>query len=310
MALTDHKVDPLSDYDGKDISGLADVPAISSEQLKARFDSLVKDVVVPKYNALIDELGEPAHRVVAAPGGNLAMFGENGEIADSGVAASGVERAWRSCVISGNGGSVWYRVAHIALPSIVNEARTVKFEGFSGMPASRGRGHWTLIVSLTNAGNNYRKRSLLAFADGGITPANFDLRELAAGEYALWFKPAANTSYSLFATVEGDIKTPWLELYADDTTEAGGAEIATVYPEFQGFRFGVFTADAVSGKAWSDIAAEGITAGSAAVAMSNTENVGMGVAAVMCPSDGTARIYWSVTPQSDISVNLSLIYTV
>ncbi|MGN1451430.1 MAG: hypothetical protein ACI4XQ_04995 [Eubacteriales bacterium] len=308
MALTDHKVDPLSDYAGRDISGLPDVPAISSEQLKARFDSLVKDVVVPKYNALIDELGEPAHRVISAPEGNLAMFGENGEIADSDVAASEVEKARRSCVISGTGGSVWYRVAHIALPSIVNDARTVKFEGFSGMPASKGRGHWTLIVSLTNAGNNYRKRSLLAFADNGITPDNFDLRELAPGEYALWFKPAANTSYSIFATVEGDIKTPWLELYGDDTTETSGTAIDTVYPGFQGFSFGVFTAEAVSGTAWSDIAAEGITAGSAAVAMSNTENVG--IREVLCQSDGTARIYWADTPQSDCSVVLSLLYTV
>lgn len=53
-----HKI-IASDYTGRDISGLPDNPSdsgINATQLKARFDSLIKEVVAVKHNALIDEL--------------------------------------------------------------------------------------------------------------------------------------------------------------------------------------------------------------------------------------------------------------
>lgn len=45
-----------SDYTGHDISGLADVVSGQAATLKARFDSLVKDVVAARFNALLSAL--------------------------------------------------------------------------------------------------------------------------------------------------------------------------------------------------------------------------------------------------------------
>lgn len=58
MAITDKKISTT--YAGKDISSLSDKPnqdGITGSQLKARFDQLPKEII-PKYNALIDELND------------------------------------------------------------------------------------------------------------------------------------------------------------------------------------------------------------------------------------------------------------
>ncbi len=55
MALDTHKI-LSSDYEGKDIAALPTRPTISAAELQAAFDRLVKEVVVPKFNALIEEL--------------------------------------------------------------------------------------------------------------------------------------------------------------------------------------------------------------------------------------------------------------
>lgn len=55
MALDTHKI-KSSDYEGKDIAALPVRPTISAAELQAAFDRLVKEVVVPKFNALIEEL--------------------------------------------------------------------------------------------------------------------------------------------------------------------------------------------------------------------------------------------------------------
>ena len=58
MAIIDKKV-AVGDYTNQDIASLPNKPSsagYTAEQLKARFDKLTKDVVSPKYNALIDEL--------------------------------------------------------------------------------------------------------------------------------------------------------------------------------------------------------------------------------------------------------------
>ena len=87
MALDDYKI-AESDYSGRDVSGLADRPALSAAALKARFDSLVKNVVAVKYNGLIEALktlaGGLASRVSGAAAGNFAAFASGGDIADSG----------------------------------------------------------------------------------------------------------------------------------------------------------------------------------------------------------------------------------
>jgi hypothetical protein len=55
MSLTDHKIEP-GDYIGQDIMGLPDQVVGDAAALKARFDALVKQVLVPKINGLIDDI--------------------------------------------------------------------------------------------------------------------------------------------------------------------------------------------------------------------------------------------------------------
>ena len=59
MSLTDFLIS-TTEYVGKDISGLADTPNMEPAELKARFDSLVKSVVVTKYNGLVNALNSTA----------------------------------------------------------------------------------------------------------------------------------------------------------------------------------------------------------------------------------------------------------
>ncbi|MBQ5973380.1 MAG: hypothetical protein IJL69_04200, partial [Oscillospiraceae bacterium] len=216
MALRDHKVDTGSDYTGKDVESLPDAPTITAAQLKARFDSLVKKVVVPKYNALIDELGEPAHTVNGAPAGRLAALDGSGDLTDSGVDADGVEPKRRMCFISANPSQLWFRVLKVTLPQSINAARAVRVQGFSGTPNSNGRGHWEVLLSMTYLGNAYRKKCTITFVDKGITPENFDFRETEQGVYALWFKPLASTMYYLFVTEEGDMNGLTVETFDND----------------------------------------------------------------------------------------------
>lgn len=44
------------DYAGLDIGSLEDQPTLSANELKDRFDALVKRLIVPRFNALLDEL--------------------------------------------------------------------------------------------------------------------------------------------------------------------------------------------------------------------------------------------------------------
>ena len=56
--ITDKKIS-AGDYTGNDVTGLVDRPSeagMSALQLKQRFDSLFKNILTPKYNALIDVL--------------------------------------------------------------------------------------------------------------------------------------------------------------------------------------------------------------------------------------------------------------
>ena len=116
MSLKDHKIDETVDYAGRDIESLEDKPLLSAKQLKARFDSLVKSLVVPRYNALIDELGDPAHIVSESAEGNIPCFNENGDIEDSGISKNAVEPRRKYGYISGKSDETWYRIAAFHIP--------------------------------------------------------------------------------------------------------------------------------------------------------------------------------------------------
>lgn len=55
MAIADHKVHP-HDYAEQDVASLPVRPQMSAADLQAAFDRLVKEVIAPKLNALIDAL--------------------------------------------------------------------------------------------------------------------------------------------------------------------------------------------------------------------------------------------------------------
>ena len=44
------------DYTGLDVASLDDQPALSANELKDRFDALVKRLIAPRFNALLDAL--------------------------------------------------------------------------------------------------------------------------------------------------------------------------------------------------------------------------------------------------------------
>jgi hypothetical protein len=57
MAILNKKISE-AEYIGKDISGLPNQPnnTMTATELKAQFDMIMKDVMVPKFNALIDQV--------------------------------------------------------------------------------------------------------------------------------------------------------------------------------------------------------------------------------------------------------------
>lgn len=44
------------DFTGLDVAGLEDQPSLTANELKDRFDALVKRLIVPRFNALLDAL--------------------------------------------------------------------------------------------------------------------------------------------------------------------------------------------------------------------------------------------------------------
>ena len=55
MALTDYKI-TTADLTDKGVEGLPDAPELSTEAMQKKFDEIAKDVIIPKYNALIEAL--------------------------------------------------------------------------------------------------------------------------------------------------------------------------------------------------------------------------------------------------------------
>ncbi|HQC05308.1 MAG TPA: hypothetical protein PLB75_07470, partial [Paludibacteraceae bacterium] len=55
MALTDYKI-TTADLNDKGVMGLPKVPGYSTAEMQHRFDEIAKDVIIPKYNALIEAL--------------------------------------------------------------------------------------------------------------------------------------------------------------------------------------------------------------------------------------------------------------
>ena len=76
MALSDYRITE-ADYKNKDIAALPVRPTISAAELQAAFDRLVKEVVVPKLNAMLEELAS----AVGANAIGKAVSGMSGQSA-------------------------------------------------------------------------------------------------------------------------------------------------------------------------------------------------------------------------------------
>ena len=307
MLLTDHKIDEKTDYVGRDIEGLEDRPLLSSKQLKARFDSLVKDLVVPKYNALIDDLGAPAHRVENGVLGNIPCFDENGDIKDSGVSCEEIERKRGYSYISGQNSEQWYRIAGFRVPFAVADGRNVRIDGYSGIPKGSGSGHWSVIVTVTYLGSAERKCCRLILADNGINARNFDFRQTADGEFTLWFNPPVGTDYEMFSEVNGASDGFDHSLFTNDTTPVYGQEIAVDYTESAAIRMGMFRAIVNASAEFTDFDVPFAKAGKPVVVTANDSTPKVIPKSAVCDVDGTVRVFWMTVPTSNAGSALSII---
>lgn len=70
-----------ADLSGKMISELADVPELTADELKKRFDAASKDVIIPKFNKLIDALA------ALSAASNIGMNPPEGITAEQNIAA-------------------------------------------------------------------------------------------------------------------------------------------------------------------------------------------------------------------------------
>ena len=57
MAFSDNKI-TVADLTGKGVTGMADTPNLTTAQMQQKLDELPKEVIVPKFNALCDDLDE------------------------------------------------------------------------------------------------------------------------------------------------------------------------------------------------------------------------------------------------------------
>lgn len=58
--ITARKLDPNSSFQHNQISELDNQPQMSAAELKAKFDAAMKNVMVPAYNSMIDDLSSTA----------------------------------------------------------------------------------------------------------------------------------------------------------------------------------------------------------------------------------------------------------
>lgn len=62
-----------SDLAGKGVIGLPDTPGLPAEEMQQKFEETAREVIIPKFNALVDELS------AEGAAGNVGATGENGE---------------------------------------------------------------------------------------------------------------------------------------------------------------------------------------------------------------------------------------
>ncbi|MBR6772340.1 MAG: hypothetical protein IKM29_02990 [Clostridia bacterium] len=308
MSLTDHKIDERTDYVGRDIEGLEDRPLLSAKQLKARFDCLVKDLVVPKHNALIDELGSPAHTVANGKAGNVPCLDESGDIRDSGVSHAEIEKKRGYAYISGQDSQQWYRIAVFKVPFSVADGRCIRIDGYSGSPAGGESGHWSVIATVTGQGGSERRVCRLILADNGITADNFDFRQTGDGEFALWFKPGTGTDYAIFSQINGEAENLEHSLLSNDTTPVVGQSVTVDCTESAAFRIGMFRSLVSASAEYTDFEVPFAKAGKPIIVTANDSLPKVIPKSAVCDRDGTVRVFWMTAPATNVGSALSIVY--
>ena len=111
MSLTALKI-TAADSTGKDISGLADRPALTAAQLKARFDALVKDLLAGRINGVIDLLAGTGGAAALGTAAGKTVEAELGEAVKWATSDIRYIRLDASGMIEVSGdGTVWTGVA-------------------------------------------------------------------------------------------------------------------------------------------------------------------------------------------------------
>lgn len=307
-----------SDYVGRDIESLPDVPGLSSAELKARFDALTKQVVAPKFNGLINELGNPpSFDETGIITGNLPEVAENGKIIDSGIPASEVEMSGKYASLSLPLEAGWIRICTVIVPETASAGRTFEIEGFAGTPSYSGFGHWRILLTCTSGENNRKRCAVLEHADNGITKDCFTVRENPIGTYTLYFNnPGIGHSYFVFAkrkfkTSKDNLELYPITMYSDTATiEPTGTEIAIIESE-PAFTLATITITASAQQNYSDIALIGSKKSDPVIVMrTHTKDTIPPVYPIACgcPKDGILRVIWNAAPSSEATITCAVYY--
>lgn len=225
MALDDYKIVD-ADYTGKDVSGLADKPTLTAAQLKARFDSLVKNVVAVRYNACIDALktliAGLASKVTGATNGNFAGLDADGNLTDSGKNAGDFEplSIVRHTVYKNSLGEEWFKI--LSFP--ISERATVKISCYSSHASILQRGHWEMIINRDLDGNI---RADLIYSTNVVT-SKFSVRS-DSGVLKLYFSTPQYTEFTILSEVI--IGDATLTTYADTAETPSGTEVTVNYAD-------------------------------------------------------------------------------
>lgn len=57
MALIDNKITE-KDLSGKGVKGLPDTPNLSTSEMQAKFEEIVREVIIPKFNSLVESIDD------------------------------------------------------------------------------------------------------------------------------------------------------------------------------------------------------------------------------------------------------------
>lgn len=234
-----HSINVDTDFDGKDISSINSTTVIGqAEWMKSQFDSSVKQVVVPKYNGLIQSLKDigAASQIGAAPllpGGAATVGGQLSYLKDelNGIALSQIpDGTVTDAKLSDEAGQVKAR-----LLAVEQEKAPLISPAFAGEPSA----------PTADVGDNSEKLANTAYVQGELQSVsthigNTDIH-VTADKKTAWDGHLANADIHVTAALNQKLAgfEP-LKLLWSGTWESGSISV----PGFQNYQYLVFETNA------------------------------------------------------------------